>query len=71
MRSGDAGLILACGFMINAFAATGVVALVLVVVGYFLMLRSQSLASHVLSHVGFTGATLLGMSPLSAPAWAL
>ncbi len=54
-------------FMINAFAASGVVALVAGLVGYFLVMREQTFAGHALSHVGFTGATgavLLGIAPL-------
>ena len=54
-------------FMRNAFAASGVVALVSGAVGYFLVLRGQTFAGHALAHVGFTGATgasLLGLAPL-------
>jgi zinc/manganese transport system permease protein len=54
-------------FMQNAFAASGIVAVLAGVVGYFLVLRGQTFAGHALSHVGFTGATgavLVGMSPL-------
>ncbi|SAK45559.1 ABC transporter permease [Caballeronia fortuita] len=54
-------------FMVNAFAASGIVAVLAGVVGYFLVLRGQTFAGHALSHVGFTGATgavLLGMPPL-------
>jgi len=54
-------------FMQNAFAASGIVAVLAGVVGYFLVLRGQSFAGHALSHVGFTGATgavLLGISPI-------
>ncbi|GJH15695.1 metal ABC transporter permease [Caballeronia novacaledonica] len=54
-------------FMVNAFAASGIVAVLSGIVGYFLVLRGQTFAGHALSHVGFTGATgavLLGMSPL-------
>jgi zinc/manganese transport system permease protein len=54
-------------FMQNAFAASGVVALVSGVVGYFLVLRGQAFAGHALSHVGFAGATaglLIGLAPL-------
>ena len=57
----------AYGFMDNAFAAAGIVALVCAPVGYFLVMRGQSFAGHALSHVGFTGATgavLLGIPPL-------
>jgi zinc/manganese transport system permease protein len=54
-------------FMQNAFAAAGIVAAVSGLVGFFLVLRSQTFAGHALSHVGFAGATgavLLGISPL-------
>lgn len=54
-------------FMRNAFAASGIVAVLAGIVGYFLVLRGQTFAGHALSHVGFTGATgavLLGVSPL-------
>ncbi|WP_323072817.1 metal ABC transporter permease [Mycetohabitans endofungorum] len=54
-------------FMINAFAASGIVAIVAGIVGFFLVMRQQTFAGHALSHVGFTGATgaaLLGVSPL-------
>lgn len=55
-------------FMRHAFAAAGVVGLLSGIVGYFLVLRSQTFAGHALSHVGFAGATgavLLGLSPLA------
>jgi zinc/manganese transport system permease protein len=58
---------LAYDFMQRAFVASGIVALVAGVVGYFLVLRGQTFAGHALSHVGFAGATgaaLLGLSPL-------
>lgn len=58
---------LAYDFMLRAFAASGIVALVAGCVGYFLVLRGQTFAGHALSHVGFAGATgavLLGLSPL-------
>ena len=54
-------------FMINAFAAAGIVSLVAGMVGYFLVLRGQTFAGHALSHVGFAGATgagLIGVPPL-------
>jgi zinc/manganese transport system permease protein len=54
-------------FMVNAFAASGIVAVLSGIVGYFLVLRGQTFAGHALSHVGFTGATgavLLGVPPL-------
>jgi zinc/manganese transport system permease protein len=54
--------------MINAFAASGIVALVAGAVGFFLVLRGQTFAGHALSHVGFAGATgavLVGLPPLA------
>ncbi|MGH8821383.1 MAG: metal ABC transporter permease [Rhodoferax sp.] len=53
-------------FMINAFLAGGIVAVVAGSVGFFLVLRGQTFAGHALSHVGFTGATgavMVGLSP--------
>jgi zinc/manganese transport system permease protein len=61
-------MIFAYDFMINAFAASGIVAVVAGAVGFFLVLRGQTFAGHALSHVGFAGATgavLLGLSPLA------
>jgi zinc/manganese transport system permease protein len=54
-------------FMVNAFAGSGIVALVAGIVGFFLVLRGQTFAGHALSHVGFAGATgavLVGLPPL-------
>jgi zinc/manganese transport system permease protein len=54
-------------FMVNAFAASGIVAIVAGIVGFFLVMRQQTFAGHALSHVGFTGATgaaLIGISPI-------
>ncbi|MDE1183157.1 metal ABC transporter permease [Paraburkholderia sp.] len=54
-------------FMVNAFAASGIVAVLSGIVGYFLVMRGQTFAGHALSHVGFTGATgavLIGISPI-------
>jgi zinc/manganese transport system permease protein len=53
-------------FIINAFIAAGIVAVVAGVVGFFLVMRGQTFAGHALSHVGFAGATgavLIGASP--------
>jgi zinc/manganese transport system permease protein len=61
-------MIFAYDFMLNAFVASGIVALVAGAVGYFLVLRGQTFAGHALSHVGFAGATgavLLGLPPLA------
>ncbi|MDN7354519.1 metal ABC transporter permease [Acetobacter senegalensis] len=55
-------------FMRTAFLAAFLVAVVCGPVGWFLVLRGQTFASHALSHVGFAGATgalLLGFSPLT------
>jgi zinc/manganese transport system permease protein len=43
-------------FMVNAFRAGTVVAVVAAVVGWFMVLRAQSFAGHTLSVVGFPGA---------------
>lgn len=54
-------------FMVNAFAAATVVAVVSGLTGFMLVLRGQSFAGHALGHVGFAGATgavLVGLSPL-------
>lgn len=58
---------LAYDFMLRAFAASGIVAIVAGAVGWFLVLRGQTFAGHALSHVGFAGATgaaLFGIAPL-------
>jgi zinc/manganese transport system permease protein len=55
-------------FMRSAFMASGMVAILAGLVGFFLVLRGQTFAGHALSHVGFTGATgavLFGLSPLA------
>jgi len=55
-------------FMRHAFAASGIVAVLAGLVGYFLVLRGQAFAGHALSHVGFAGATgavLIGAPPLA------
>ena len=57
-------------FMINAFAAAGIAALVSGVVGYFLVMRAQTFAGHALSHIGFAGATGAGLVGL-APIWGM
>jgi len=60
-------MIFAYDFMRDAFAASGMVAVVAGAVGFFLVLRGQTFAGHALTHVGFAGATgavLLGLPPL-------
>jgi zinc/manganese transport system permease protein len=62
------GNLFAYDFVLRAFAASGVVAVVAGTVGYFLVLRGQTFAGHALSHVGFAGATgaaLVGVNPLA------
>jgi zinc/manganese transport system permease protein len=62
------GSLFAHDFVLRAFAASGIVAVVAATVGYFLVLRGQTFAGHALSHIGFTGATgaaLIGVSPLT------
>lgn len=54
-------------FMHNAYLAGTLVAVVAGIMGYFMVLRSQSFAGHSLANVGFAGATgavLLGISPV-------
>jgi zinc/manganese transport system permease protein len=54
-------------FMVTAFAASGIVAVLAGIVGVFLVARGQTFAGHALSHVGFAGATaagLIGIAPL-------
>src|SRR5271170_1388278 len=57
---------LSYGFVIDALAAGGIVAVVAGIVGFFLVMRGQTFAGHALSHVGFAGATggvLVGATP--------
>ena len=54
-------------FMLHAFQAGTIVAIVAGIVGYFVVLRRSSFAAHALSHVGFTGAAgavLIGINPI-------
>jgi zinc/manganese transport system permease protein len=54
-------------FMVNAFRAGTIVAVLAGVIGWFMVLRKQSFAGHTLAVVGFpgaAGATLLGISAL-------
>jgi zinc/manganese transport system permease protein len=54
-------------FMVNAFTAGTVVAIVAGTIGYFVVLRSSSFAAHALSHIGFAGATgavVLAINPI-------
>lgn len=63
----DVEQLFAYHFMQTAYLAGTLVAVVAGVVGYFMVLRSQSFAGHTLAKVGFTGAlgaTLIGISPV-------
>ena len=54
-------------FMVRAFLASGIVAVVAGTVGYFLVLRAQTFAGHALAHIAFAGATgaaLVGIAPI-------
>jgi zinc/manganese transport system permease protein len=54
-------------FMVHAFQAGTVVAVVAGVIGYFVVMRGSSFAAHALSHIGFAGATgavVLNLSPV-------
>src|SRR5260221_6745342 len=44
-------------FMVHAFEAGTIVAIVAGAIGYFVVLRASSFAAHALSHIGFAGAT--------------
>ena len=63
----DLQLLLHFHFMQNAFAAGTLVAIVAGAAGYFVVLRGQSFAAHMLSQVGFPGAAagvLVHLSPV-------
>jgi len=65
---GDVQLLLQFHFMQNAFLAGALVALLAGAAGYFVVVRGQSFAAHMLSQVGFPGATaavLLHASPVA------
>ena len=54
-------------FMVNAYLAGTVVAIVAGAIGYFVVLRGSAFAAHALSHIGFAGATgavVLGINPI-------
>jgi zinc/manganese transport system permease protein len=63
----DIAMMLHYDFMLHAYEAGTIVAIVAGVVGYFVVLRKSSFAAHALSHVGFTGAAgavLIGLTPI-------
>jgi zinc/manganese transport system permease protein len=54
-------------FMIHAFEAGTIVAIVAGAIGYFVILRGSAFAAHALSHIGFAGATgavVLSLNPI-------
>jgi zinc/manganese transport system permease protein len=63
----DVRYMLAFQFMRNAFEAGTMIALVAGIIGYFVVLRRSSFASHALGHTGFSGAAaavLVGVDPV-------
>jgi zinc/manganese transport system permease protein len=63
----DIQILLHYHFMQNAYLAGTLVALIAGIMGYFMVLRSQSFAGHSLANVGFAGATgavLFGIPPI-------
>src|ERR1700682_5625140 len=55
-------------FMVHAFQAGTIVAIVAGAIGYFVVMRTSSFAAHALSHIGFAGATgavVVGLSPVA------
>lgn len=55
-------------FMVHAYEAGTVVAIVAGAIGYFVVLRSSAFAAHALSHIGFAGAAgavVVGLSPIA------
>src|SRR5882762_4626160 len=54
-------------FMIHAFQAGTIIAIVAGAIGYFVVLRGSAFAAHALSHIGFAGATgavVLSLNPI-------
>ena len=54
-------------FMVHAFQAGTIIAVVAGAIGYFVVLRGSAFAAHALSHIGFAGATgavVLGLNPI-------
>jgi zinc/manganese transport system permease protein len=54
-------------FMVHAFEAGTIVAVVAGAIGYFVVLRGSAFAAHALSHIGFAGATgavVLALNPI-------
>jgi zinc/manganese transport system permease protein len=63
----DLAMLFHYDFMVHAFEAGTVVAIVAGAIGYFVVLRGSAFAAHALSHIGFAGAAgavVLGLSPI-------
>jgi len=63
----DLAMLFHYDFMVHAFEAGTVVAIVAGSIGYFVVLRGSSFAAHALSHIGFAGAAgavVIGLSPV-------
>src|SRR6202521_3601832 len=63
----DLATLLHYEFMVHAFEAGTIVAIVAGAIGYFVVLRGSAFAAHALSHIGFAGATgavVLGLNPI-------
>jgi zinc/manganese transport system permease protein len=63
----DIASLLHYDFMVHAFEAGTIVAIVAGSIGYFVVLRASAFAAHALSHIGFAGAAgavVLGLSPV-------
>lgn len=63
----DVAAIFQYQFMVNAYMAGTVVAIVAGAIGYFVVIRSSAFAAHALSHIGFAGATgavVLALNPI-------
>src|SRR5918912_1190111 len=58
----------ALSFMVNAFRAGTLVAVLAALLGWFMVARRQTFAGHTLSVVGFPGAA--GATLVGAPVWA-
>jgi zinc/manganese transport system permease protein len=63
----DLAMLFHYDFMVHAFQAGTIVAIVAGSIGYFVVLRGSSFAAHALSHIGFAGAAgavVAGLSPV-------
>jgi zinc/manganese transport system permease protein len=63
----DLAMLFHYDFMVHAFEAGTIVAVVAGAIGYFVVLRGSAFAAHALSHIGFAGAAgavVLGINPV-------